>query len=490
MANVGSHWGSNKYMIVEYFLEWVETAPVTRRIEAAGALVRAWLSDGLSEEEQEKVEAAITVLLEDPAPGIRLALAEGFGAYDTAPRHVMCALARDNIDISVIVLSHSPVFHDAELVEFARNGLAEQQIAVACRPWMSAPVMDAICQFACKDASLALLMNPAAFLAGEHLQHMAERHGTDKIIRTILLERPDLPPEVRLVLINKLGEALQSFVSERSWLPEVRAQQTIREACDKASITFAAHAPDEDVERVVQGLIDTGQLTTSYLLRAVCMGNITLAAKAFSRLSGVKFERVESILTRDRESAFRAVYDRAGLPESAFFVFNCAISTWRRLLSSKSPINQSRMPFLVTREVLQSYSGKQDAVLDELLVLLRKLAAETARESARQKAVEMTTANSRLLSGTDMQREPELTPDDMALFAENLRIELEKAGPELLGDPDAETIEEISADSIGLLEEPELDHETPEVFIDGKKVANDSFTLSQSVLHASIQDAA
>ncbi len=477
-------------MVVEYFLEWVETAPVIKRVEAARALVKACLSNRLDEEEREQVDAAITVLLDDPAPGIRQAIAEEFGAFDTAPRHVMRALAHDNNDIATIVLSQSPVFHNAELIEFVDDGDPERQIAIACRPWMPETVMAAICKSACSDASLALLMNPAALLSGKNIQWMAERHGKDKLIRTILLERPDLPAEVRLILINKLGEALKSLVSERSWLPEARAQQTVREACDKASITFAAQAPEEDLERVVEGLIESGQLTTSYLLRAVCMGNITLAAKALSCLSGVRFDRVEAILTNNRESAFRAVYDRAGLPESAFNVFNCAISTWRRLLSSDSPINQSRLPFLVTREVLQSYCGNQDAVMDELLVLLRKLAAETARESARYKASEMIARRAQVVQLELDRSAPELSEEEMAIFAENLRLELDE---DVLDMPTE--FEPANDQKLKPVENPvdlEAVHEIPEFepVLAEDNMDSDAFTLSQSVLHFPVQNAA
>ena len=47
------------------------------------------------------------------------------------------------------------------------------------------------------------------------------------------------------------------------------------------------------------------------------------------------------------------------------------------------------MPFLVTKEVLETYAGNSDGMIDDLLVLLRKLSAETARESSRAKAIEI-----------------------------------------------------------------------------------------------------
>ncbi|MEM9279645.1 MAG: DUF2336 domain-containing protein [Pseudomonadota bacterium] len=377
-------------MVIEYFMEWVQTAPVGKRIDAAAALARACTKKGIEPEERDEIEAALTVLLEDNAPAVRLAIAEAFGAFASAPRHVITTLANDNPDISVIVLSQSPVFHDAELINLVRRGSEENQIAISCRPWLSEDVVSAICHYGCRDATLGLLMNSAARFNQNDLHFIAQRHGTETDIRLILTDRDDIAVETRHVLLGKLGEALGGLVKKKAWLPEDRINTAIGEAFDKASIIFAAKTKDEDVTTVVRNLMQQNRLTVSFLVRAICMGNITLVASAFSELSGVRFSRVEAILTNNRESAFKAVYDRAGLPKSAFIVFQTALATWRRLLTSGSKLNQARLPFIVTREVLEAYAGKSDSLVDELLVLLRKLSAETARESSRAKAQEIT----------------------------------------------------------------------------------------------------
>lgn len=377
-------------MVIEYFLDWVETAPVNKRVEAAAALVKAYLRRDIAPDQRDDAEAAITTLLEDPAPTVRLAVAEAFGAFPTAPRHIILSLGNDALDISIVALSQSPVFHDAELVEFAVSGHEKQQIAVACRPWLSSRVTAAIAEHGVRNACLAVLFNEAAVFSLESLHLLSKRFGDDTEIRNLLAEREDLAAETRVLLIEKLGSQLATFVGGQGWTSEAKAEQTVAEACDRASIMFAATASDDDVRRIVRARITDERLTVAYLVRAVCMGNISLVAHAFSELSGVHFDRVETVLTQDRKSAFRAIYDRAGLPNSAFKVFDIAISAWRDLLKSSSQLNQARLPFLVTKEVLaQCHSGKSE-VVDDLLVLLRRLSAEAARESARSKAVEIT----------------------------------------------------------------------------------------------------
>lgn len=376
-------------MLIEYFMEWVQTAPVKKREAAAGALVRAYLNPAVEQEERDDLEAALTILTEDNAPTVRLAVAEEFGAFADAPRHIMLSLAADTTDIAVVAVSRSPVFHDTELMSLFETENIRIQVAASCRPWLSADLITTICNFGCKEAVFAALENPVGDFHENDLHQVALRFGDEANIRSNLLTRKNLTTRSRHILIAKLGDALGGFVKKKSWLSEERAEQLVGEAYDRASIIFAAGAREEDISCVVNNLMEQERLTVAFLVRAICMGNISLVASALSELSGVRFARVEAILTRNRKSAFRAVYDRAGLPQSAFLVFQTAISAWRRLLSSNSKTNKARLPFIVTREVLEAYNNKPELVDHELLALLRRLSAETARENSKVQASEI-----------------------------------------------------------------------------------------------------
>ena len=179
-------------MVIEFFMDWVQTAPTAKRVNAAIALARACVRKDLESEKRDDVEAALTVLLDDSSASVRLAIAETLGAFSAAPRHIVTALANDNPEISIIVLSRSPVFHDAELVNFVMRGSEQDQIAISCRPWLSSEVVSAICEHACKDAALGVLMNSAADFADQDLHRLAERHGVSTDIRLILCDRKDL----------------------------------------------------------------------------------------------------------------------------------------------------------------------------------------------------------------------------------------------------------------------------------------------------------
>ena len=114
-------------MIVRQFLSWVRTAPTGDRAEATGALARAYLYSDLSDSDRAAAEGAMVMLLDDPSPLVRRALAEVFAASEDAPPTLVHALACDQPDVAAPVLQRSPLLFDADLVEAVATGELERR---------------------------------------------------------------------------------------------------------------------------------------------------------------------------------------------------------------------------------------------------------------------------------------------------------------------------------------------------------------------------
>ena len=82
-------------MIVRQFISWIRTAPAGERAEATRALARAWLISDLTEDDRIAAEGALLMLLDDPSPLVRQAMAEVFSRSSDAPAAIVQALALD-----------------------------------------------------------------------------------------------------------------------------------------------------------------------------------------------------------------------------------------------------------------------------------------------------------------------------------------------------------------------------------------------------------
>ena len=316
-------------MIVRQFLQWVRSAPPGERAEATSALARAYLHSDLSTDDLAAAEGAMIMLLDDPSPLVRRALADVFASAQKAPPVVVHALATDQPDVALPLLSRSPLLLDDDLVDLIATGQTEAQVAIAGRALLPRSLAAAIAEVGSAEACLALLENSDAEIALFSIDRIVERFGHLAPIRETLMARDDLPMATRQALLSKLSQTLAGFVAARRWLGPEHAENTARDACEKATLALAAETPYDEVADLMHHLRQSGQLTTGLILRALLSGNVVLFEEALVELSGLPLDRVTSYIHDKSISGFRALYRKAGLPDSAYPAFREAIAAMR-----------------------------------------------------------------------------------------------------------------------------------------------------------------
>jgi uncharacterized protein (DUF2336 family) len=376
-------------MIVPHFLDGIRSGSATQRAEATRALANAYLYSDLSTHDARGAEGAMLMLLDDPSPLVRRALAEALAVNPNAPPAVVLALAADQPQIAAVVLAVSPLFVDADLVDAVATGAEAAQAAIASRAELPRSVSGAIAEVGCADACLLLVQNPGADIAPLSIDRMVARFGDVAALREALLARYDIAPSTRLALVAKVSESLVDFVARRRWLNAERARLVAREACEKATVTVAAETPGVQMRPLVHHLRVSGQLTAGLILRALLSGNVTLFEEALAELSGMPTKRVGTVIHYGGGTSLRALFDRAGLPPSTYPAFKQAIEAMREGDLTSEPGGSAKLKRRMIERVL---TGCENEALDELaplLTLLRRFATEAAREEARQLRDEM-----------------------------------------------------------------------------------------------------
>lgn len=363
-------------------VRWLEDAAPERRASAADILARAYLQPDLAEETREEMEAAMTLLLDDPAPEVRFAIADALAESPRAPRHIILSLAGDQLETAEIVLGQSPVFTDHELVDLVAETGDLLQLVIASRPTVSAAVAAAIAEIGALPACQMLLDNSGAALAGFSLKRIAERFGEDPEILDSLADRADLPPEVRQLLARQRSRDLLPLVSGR----EGTAADASRDACDQATVAIAANLDMAALVRFVQHLRSSEQLSASLILRAVSAGNIAFFEAALAVLADVPAGRVQSLVRTRRLGGLRAIYRRAGLPAGAFEAFWVAVEEWSHFDPATGAAERYRFVRTLVDRMLARYQSVADGDLGQLASMLRRFAAEAARLAARDLA--------------------------------------------------------------------------------------------------------
>lgn len=370
-------------MIVRQFLQWVRTASAGERAEASSALARAYLYSDLSPDDRAAAEGALLMLLDDPSPLVRGTLADVLAPSEQAPPTVVLGLAADQPEIAAVVLERSPLLLDADLVDAVATGGALAQSAIARRACLPCSVAAAIAEVGSAEACLVLVENFRAHIAALSFGRICERFGQLAAIREAMLARNDLPAATRHALLAKLSETLADFVTARQWLEQDRARRIAKEACEKATVTLAATSPRGEMPPLIRHLRESGQLTAGLVLRALLSGNVEMFEQALADLSEMSLARVSALVHERGIAGFRALYLKAGLPASAYPAFRVAVEAMREGGFVDGPAGATRLKRRMVERVLTGCADESGVDVEPLLTLLRRFAAEAAREEAR-----------------------------------------------------------------------------------------------------------
>lgn len=317
-------------MIVQAFLRWAETARTGDRARAASALGKAFIQSSLGAEEHRAAIMAMTYLLDDPSPKVRLSLAQALASSDVAPRAIIMSLAEDQPEIACTVIACSPVLRDADLVELAGRGDSFTRSLVAARPSLGYSAAAAVAEVGDGAEIILLLENETASISRITLRRMAERFGHLADVRHLLLERGNLPADARHMLVSHVTAALAGSDLVTRTIGAKRIGIVTREAGDEAVVAIAGSISQDEIPALVEHVKTSGRLTPALLIHALCSGKVDFFASAIMSLVTLEERRVRAILATGRIHAVRALFEAAGIGRDIVAVFVEAVFVWRR----------------------------------------------------------------------------------------------------------------------------------------------------------------
>ncbi len=237
------------------------------------------------------------MLLDDPSPLVRRALAEVFASAQKAPPVVVHALAADQPDVALPMLARSPLLLEDDLVDLIATGHPEAQVAIAGRRCCRVRSPRRSPKSGRRKPVSRSWKIPTPTSRRSRIDRIVERFGHLAPIRENLMARDDLPMATR--------QALLASCRRRSPVSSPRANGWGRSTPNTRRARPAKRQPSRSPPRrlttksatLVQHLRQSGQLTAGMILRALLSGNVVLFEEALAELSGVPLDRVTATST-------------------------------------------------------------------------------------------------------------------------------------------------------------------------------------------------
>jgi uncharacterized protein (DUF2336 family) len=160
----------------------------------------------------------------------------------------------------------------------------------------------------------------------------------------------------------------------------------LKDACVKASLTLIDGISAEDHAALIAHLSVRGDLTASFIIRALAHGKVDFFGSVLVTLAGQSAERVRPLLAAGSDVALAAVLRKAGLSETVHGILIRALKVWREVANGKRVAGAQEVSWLMLQEL-----GGQEAQGD-LAALLKSIHLDALRENAREHALAIAAA--------------------------------------------------------------------------------------------------
>lgn len=371
--------------MIEYseFVRLSRSNDSDERGHAAHLAALAFLDHQGPADEHAALYAALIGFLDDPSVKVRAALAYGMLHSLDAPRPIMIALLQDSPIISRAILQYSPILIDADLLGCVRKGDQSIWLAIAQRAKLSQRIAAELIARDDQDITQHVLRRADIAIDSELLVELARSEGQNAKMRGALLSRPDLPAPARLILVQRVTEALRELRLVRGALAPDRLARLLRDGTDTALSSIGENEACQQRRDFVQGLVGSSLLNSRILLHAVVTGHVMFFASCVAELADVSREKVFTLLESGSRASLSALFVRAGLPAELGKVLVQLVLYARTADLADDITARHYVVTALTEELITDHDGVIPSALEETFAYLSEQNIALARRAAR-----------------------------------------------------------------------------------------------------------
>jgi uncharacterized protein (DUF2336 family) len=234
------------------------------------------------------------------------------------------AIIADEDAIALPFLASTPALNGWHMQAILRVGDDGRQKTVAARPDITADATSFIVRAGGAVANAALLKNKKAKLTPADLAHIYSRLSNAPDVVDLLLDRRDLPLDIRITQAKRAAVRMRQMMAERGWMAANDANDLVADAEENAVLQVLVQASAVDCSAAMNFLSSQNMLTPSLIIRAACLGETKVLSAALAHLSGQTDERVLGLLETRGAAGVRSMLNRSMLPSGCHAIISAA----------------------------------------------------------------------------------------------------------------------------------------------------------------------
>ncbi len=365
---------AEKFLTQEDVGRLLNDPSTSSRVDAASKIATGVNDKSLTKNERDLAQEIFRIMVNDAEVRVREALASNLKDSPHLPHDVALTLARDVDSVSLPVLNFSDVLTDVDLAEIIHTQGENQHLAISGRKTVSESISETLIDTASEDVIANLISNEGAKISDQSFEKVVDTIGDKEQIQTAMINRSALPITVAEKLVTKVSESMRDQLLERHELPSDVATDLLLQSRERATVLLSTEAGAGDVQTLVEQLHDNNRLTSSIVLRALCMGDLRFFEAALAELTHIPVINARTLIHDPGKLGLKRLWSSAKLPGAQLVAATAAVEAAKELEYDGGANDRERYSRRLIELVLTQYDDLGvEFDSDDLEYLLAKI---------------------------------------------------------------------------------------------------------------------
>jgi uncharacterized protein (DUF2336 family) len=274
--------------------------------------------------EREQVLPIILKLCVDPVKDVRRALVGSLLDYPKLHADAVFSIIADEDDVALPFLAATPALNSWHMLAVLRVGDESRQQVLVMREDLSKEALQYAIKSSAIDVCLTLFSNPAVKFTEDSFQTLYSRFGQSPEMVELLLSRPDLPLDLRIMQAKRAANRMRQLMAERGWVTVNDASELVEDAEETAILRILVEAKQSELSRAIPFLVSKKMLTPSIIVRSAVIGEMNVVQWSLAHLAGVALPKAKDMMFGRGLGGVRSLASKSGLPPSCYGLMQAA----------------------------------------------------------------------------------------------------------------------------------------------------------------------
>jgi uncharacterized protein (DUF2336 family) len=379
----------------------LDTSVFTDVIENGDAMARARLAvqlgsflkaDDTPTADREQILPVILKLCVDPVKDVRRALVAGLLDHAGLHADVVFSVIADEDDIALPFLAATPALNHWHMLAILRVGDEKRQQVLVMRSDLSAEALAFAVKSGPLDVCLTAFTNPVLQFTPEHYHTLYERFSQSAEMVELLLSRPELPLDLRIVQAKRAASRMRMLMAERGWVAMDDASELVEDAEETAILRILVEARQPELAKAIPFLVSKNMLTPSIIVRSAALGEMRIVQWALAHLSGVNLTRAHDMMFGRSFGGVKSLAAKSGLPATCLGILQAACDVVKDQQDEETQLDPESFGRRLIEALMTRYETMSPVDRTRNLELIGRYAEDKVRRIATRLRADMSRA--------------------------------------------------------------------------------------------------